>query len=139
MVDGSSSFSSNTPETAASLLSQLYQVGLRLQGEDGASTCLSSFRRKAHLVLVVTQVINLLETRYGLPHLVPGRVQQRTERLANLKAYAPIAGGFGNWGTRTERMTLNSPDNVARAHALGKTWMAPVAVQDVRYQVAVVG
>lgn len=130
MVDGSSSFSSNTPETAASLLSQLYQVGSAYK-EDGEYV-LSSFKAEGASVSWWTQVINLLETKYGLPISFQAVFNNASD--ANLKAYAPIADGFGNWGTRTERTTLNSADNVARAHALGKTWMAPVAVQDVRYR-----
>jgi hypothetical protein len=130
MVDGSSSFSSTTPETAASLLSQLYKQGSAYK-EDGEYV-LSSFKAEGASVSWWTQVINLLESQYGLPISFQAVFNNASD--ANLKAFAPIADGFGNWGTRTERTTLNSPDNVARAHALGKTWMAPVAVQDVRYR-----
>ncbi|WP_454602546.1 endo-1,3-alpha-glucanase family glycosylhydrolase [Microbacterium trichothecenolyticum] len=129
MVDGSSGFTSATPETAASLLSQLYKSGSAYK-EDGEYV-LSSFKAEGASISWWTQVISLLETKYALPISFQAVFNNASD--ANLKAFAPIADGFGNWGTRTERTTLNSANNVARAHALGKTWMAPVAVQDVRF------
>jgi len=129
MVDGSSGFGSASPETAASLLSQLYKYGSAYK-KDGQYV-LSSFKAEGASVSWWSQVISLLETKYGLPISFQAVFNNASD--ANLKAFAPIADGFGNWGTRTERTTLNSPDNVARAHALGKTWMSPVAVQDVRF------
>ncbi len=66
MVDGSSGFASNTPEDGrCSLLSQLYQVGSAYK-EDGEYV-LSSFKAEGASVSWWTQVINLLETKYGLP------------------------------------------------------------------------
>jgi hypothetical protein len=130
MVDGSSGFSSASAETVASLLSQLYKYSSAYK-EDG-EYLLSSFKAEGAAVSWWTQVITLLETKYGVPITFQAVFNNASD--TNLKAFAPIADGFGNWGTRTERTTLNSPDNVARAHALGKTWMSPVAVQDVRYR-----
>ena len=130
MVDGSSGFTSSTPAVAASLLSQLYKQGSAYK-EDGEYV-LSSFKAEGASVSWWSQVITLLETTYGLPISFQAVFNNASD--ANFNAFAPIADGFGNWGTRTERTTLNSADNVARAHALGKTWMSPVAVQDVRYR-----
>ena len=51
---------------------------------------------------------------------------------ANMKAFAPFSYGFGNWGVRTARARPSAPNYAAKAHALGKKWMAPVAFQDAR-------
>lgn len=40
--------------------------------------------------------------------------------------------GFGNWGERDPGVVTNGTDHAARAHELGKLWMQPVSIQDVR-------
>jgi hypothetical protein len=130
MVDASSNFTTASPETVAGLLAQLYNYSSAYK--DDGEYLLSSFKAEGASVSWWTQVINLLETKYGLP--ISFQAVFLNAGDANLNAFAPIADGYGNWGTRTERTTLNNPDYVARAHALGKTWMSPVAVQDVRFR-----
>ena len=46
--------------------------------------------------------------------------------------YDSISFGFGNWGSRDPLVISRSSDMAKAAHKLGKIWMQPVAVQDVR-------
>ncbi|HAM46078.1 MAG TPA: hypothetical protein DCM67_13795 [Propionibacteriaceae bacterium] len=51
---------------------------------------------------------------------------------SKMSTYQDVSIGFGNWGVRNTA-TLNSwPNWSAQAHSLGKLWMEPVSVQDVR-------
>lgn len=129
MIDGSSGFVDNTPAKAASLLSQLYAAGSAYE-VDG-QYMLSSFKAEGAPVSWWSQVISLLERDYNLPITFQAVFLNASD--ANMKAYASIADGYGNWGARTERNANARPDYDARAAAYDKTWMEPVAVQDVRY------
>lgn len=51
---------------------------------------------------------------------------------ANMKSYASISVGFGNWGIRNTAAAATWTNWSAKAHALNKLWMEPVSVQDVR-------
>ena len=46
--------------------------------------------------------------------------------------YASMSIGFSHWGPRDPKVAATGADWAAKAHALGKLWMQPVAVQDVR-------
>ena len=46
--------------------------------------------------------------------------------------YASISAGFGNWGVRDAKLTAAGTNYAAKAHNLGKLWMQPIGVQDVR-------
>ncbi|MFJ4044379.1 glycoside hydrolase family 71 protein [Microbacterium sp. NPDC089987] len=129
MVDGSSGFVKNTPAQAAALLNQLYRSGpaYKVNG----SYLLSSFKAEGASVSWWTQVIEALEKTYGLPISFQAVFLNASD--ANMKAYAPIADGYGNWGARTERNSLARPNYDAKAASYGKTWMEPIAVQDVRF------
>lgn len=51
---------------------------------------------------------------------------------SNMSSYASISIGFGNWGIRDPQAAATWTNWAAKAHSLGKLWMEPVAVQDVR-------
>jgi hypothetical protein len=51
---------------------------------------------------------------------------------SNMSSYASISIGFGNWGIRDPQAAATWTNWSAKAHSLGKLWMEPVAVQDVR-------
>jgi hypothetical protein len=46
--------------------------------------------------------------------------------------FAQISYGFSSWGNSNPAYNANAGTDAARAHDLGKIWMAPVRVQDVR-------
>lgn len=129
MVDGSSNFIGNTPATAASLLNKLYasSAAYKVDGE----YLLSSFKAEGASVSWWTEVIRILETTYKRPITFQAVFLDASD--AHMKAFDAIADGYGNWGSRTERNITNAPDYAGRADAYDKTWMSPVAVQDVRF------
>ncbi|MCE1174096.1 MAG: hypothetical protein LWW77_05745 [Propionibacteriales bacterium] len=51
---------------------------------------------------------------------------------SNMSSYASLSIGFGNWGIRDPQSAATWTNWSAKAHSLGKLWMEPVAVQDVR-------
>ncbi len=51
---------------------------------------------------------------------------------AHMPAFRDISWGFSYWGVRNPQALAEEPDWAARAHALGRLWMAPIAVQDFR-------
>ncbi|HML51681.1 MAG TPA: glycoside hydrolase family 71 protein [Propionicimonas sp.] len=51
---------------------------------------------------------------------------------SKMSSYASVSGGFGNWGIRNTAAAASWTNWAAKAHALGKLWMEPVSVQDVR-------
>jgi hypothetical protein len=76
------------------------------------------------------QVITALETAHHVP--VKFIADFLDASTTNMKAFAPISYGFGNWGMRTVSSVSASANFASRAHALGKKWMEPVAFQDAR-------
>lgn len=50
----------------------------------------------------------------------------------NMDSFAPISHGFSAWGERSTKGVAGVEAAATKAHQLGKIWMAPVAVQDVR-------
>ncbi|WP_206674191.1 endo-1,3-alpha-glucanase family glycosylhydrolase [Pseudactinotalea suaedae] len=131
MVDATATFSDGSPESVAALLSQLYEYDSAYQEEDG-EYLLSSFKAEGKPVSWWKQVIASLESKHGLPITFQALFLDASD--ANMRSFAPIADGFSNWGTRTEHGALTRPDYAARAAALDRTWMEPVAVQDIRYK-----
>jgi hypothetical protein len=128
MVDGTASFSTQSPSTVARLLADLYKYK-SVYVNDGQFV-LSSFKAEGRDLAWWTEVIRLLEAQYKLP--ISFQAVFLNAGDANMKAFAGIADSFGNWGMRTEANILRTPNNDARAAAYGKTWMEPIAVQDVR-------
>lgn len=70
----------------------------------------------------------LMKSRYGIDAvLLPLFLDAK-----NMASYADISIGFANWGVRDATLAKKGQDWAAQAHALGKQWMEPVAVQDER-------
>lgn len=73
-------------------------------------------------------VMSSLSTKYGIrTALLPLLLD-----ASKMKDYASVSYGFGNWGVRDPMAIAAAPDWASSARALGKVWMQPVAVQDVR-------
>jgi hypothetical protein len=51
---------------------------------------------------------------------------------SNYAKFTSISYGFSNWGNRSPNLQSGVAGNVGRAHAAGKIWMQPVAIQDER-------
>lgn len=133
MVDATAGFVDSTPAQVASLLAQLYRYDSAYREPDG-DYLLSSFKAENKPVSWWRQVIEQLEGRHGIPVAFQALFLDASE--ANMRTYAPIAESFSNWGTRTEHGARTRPNYVERAAKFDRTWMEPVAVQDVRYKEA---
>lgn len=51
----------------------------------------------------------------------------------NLKKFAPISYGMGEWGMRDPGGIKARPKYAATAHSMGKKWISSISVQDVRH------
>lgn len=128
MVDATSSFAELSPTLAADKLAQLYRRPATYRV--GQDYLLSSFAAERKPVEWWRQLITTLQDRHHIPitfqavFLNPGP--------ENLEAFAPIADGYGDWGVRTVEAVERRADLAAVAHRMGKTWIEPVAMQDVR-------
>jgi hypothetical protein len=77
------------------------------------------------------EVLNLMKTKYGVPAaLMPIFLDAN-----NMADYNSVSVAFSNWGIRDAFIASHEaywPNWVKKSHALGKPWMEPVSVQDVR-------
>lgn len=128
MVDATASFVDQSPSAAAAKIAVLLERSASYRSDDGY--LLSSFAAERKPVSWWRSVISHLEGQHGLPISFQAVFLDASQE--NMDAFMPIADGFGNWGTRTVESIGNQPDYADRAHARGKTWMAPVAMQDYR-------
>ncbi len=128
MIDGTASVGSATPAAVAAKLAELYKYSSAEKESNGAYA-FSSFKAENKSVSWWSSIIQELKNR-GVTVSFSAIFLNASD--ANMKAFAPISDGVGNWGTRTVSTVTGGPNYAARAHALGLEWMAPVAVQDVR-------
>lgn len=133
MIDATASAGSTAAATVADRLAELYRspAAYRI----GDERMLSSFAAEKQSVGWWSAIIERLRTTHRIP--VTFQAIFLAANDANMNAFRNIADGYGNWGVRTEWHTTNGPDYAAKAEALGKTWMAPVSVQDYRPRSAV--
>lgn len=128
MIDGTTSISRLTPAQVAAALAPLFKSPAAQK--EGADYLLSSFKAEGPGAAWFQQIVNLLETKYGIPISFQAAFLNASE--ANMKAFAPFSDSFGNWGERNPRVINMLPDYDAQAAKLGKDWMEPVAPQDMR-------
>lgn len=127
-LDAAASGTNGSPTHAAAALSKL----LKHESAQviGGEYALSAFCAEKTPVSWWKAVIDRLEGHHELPiKFIPIFVNPSD---ANMKAFAPISYGFGNWGPRTAQAAAGGPNYAAKARDLGKKWMQPVAVQDAR-------
>jgi hypothetical protein len=128
MIDGTASVGSQTASAIATKLAELYAYPSAEKAPTGAFE-LSSFKAENKSVAWWTAIIQSLKSR-GITVSFSAIFLNAND--TNMRAFAPISDGVGNWGTRTASTVTNGPNYASRAHALGLEWMAPIAVQDVR-------
>ncbi|GLJ79898.1 endo-1,3-alpha-glucanase family glycosylhydrolase [Microbacterium imperiale] len=128
MIDASASVAAADPATVADRLAELYRSKAAFRAGD--RMLLSSFAAERRSVDWWSRIIDRLKRVHGVPVTFQAVFLNASD--ANMSAFRGIADGYGNWGVRTQWHTANGPDYAARAAALGKTWMAPVSVQDYR-------
>lgn len=94
----------------------------------GGAVVVSPFYTEAKTASWYADALALMKSKYGVDAvLLPLFLD-----ASNMASYASISIGFANWGVRDVASAKASPDWAAKAHALGKQWMEPVAVQDER-------
>ena len=128
MIDGTTSISRLTPAQVADALAPLFKSPAAYK--EGTEYLLSSFKAEGPGAAWFQQIINLLETKYGVPITFQAAFLNPSD--ANMKAFAPFSDSFGNWGERNPRVINMLPDYDAQAAKYGKDWMEPVAPQDMR-------
>lgn len=127
-VDATASVASETPSVVATRLAELYQYS---SAETiGGEYVLSSFAAERKSTRWWQQVTVGLEKDHNVPTKFMAVFLDASN--ANFRAFAPISYAFGNWGVRTADSVSRAPNYAARAHALGRAWMEPVAFQDAR-------
>ncbi|MFK0252625.1 glycoside hydrolase family 71 protein [Streptomyces sp. NPDC090445] len=89
----------------------------------------SPFKAEAKDPAWWSRFTGLLTSRHGIrTALVPTFLDFDAHR----ERFAPISHGFSEWGSRSYVGQEGAARDVRRAHDLGKVWMQPVSVQDVR-------
>ncbi|MGD7707106.1 endo-1,3-alpha-glucanase family glycosylhydrolase [Microlunatus sp. Y2014] len=130
MVDATASFADRTPAEVADQLAPLFAHASAYRTGEGY--LLSSFAAERKPVTWWQDLVTDLEQRHRVPITLQAVfLGAGPEHLAD---FAPIADGYGSWGARSPGSVDRMPDFAARAHQLGKTWMEPVTVQDVRHR-----
>ena len=89
---------------------------------------ISPFYAESKPASYYADVLALMKSQYGVDAvLLPLFLDAST-----MESYQNISIGFANWGVRDVTLTSRATNWAAKAHALGKQWMEPVAVQDER-------
>lgn len=127
MLDMTSMRNTTAEETAAALTTLYAHPSAHRIGEDYV---LSSFCAECRSVDWWTELIRQLETSRDLPIKFIATFIGASD--ARLQAFAPISYGAGSWGSRNAVAAAAGSNFAAKAHALGLTWMQPVAMQDAR-------
>ncbi|MCW2848943.1 MAG: hypothetical protein JWR90_2917 [Marmoricola sp.] len=127
-VDGTASFSTHPPAEVAAKLAQLYSYSAA--AKEGTDYLLSSFKAENRSTDWWRAVINTLKTDYKIPTKFIAVFLNASD--ANMQAFKDFSYAFSNWGVRTVASVKNAPNLAAKAHAMGKKWMAPVAPEDAR-------
>lgn len=128
-VDVTASAGSASPAELAGKLAQLYRYSSAYRLSDGRYV-LSSFLAEQKSPAWWSQVMSTLQNSYGIKTAFIAVLLNASDQ--NMRAFAPISYAEGNWGERTPKTVLSTPNYTAKAHALGVKWMQPVAVQDAR-------
>ncbi len=99
---------------------------------DDGRYVLSSFKAEDRPVDWWQELFTELQTRHGISvAFIAVMLELNAQRI---HAYAPIAYAMSIWGVRTPKSIRNAPQLAAAVHHAGVAWMAPIAVQDVRYR-----
>lgn len=117
-----------TPEALATAMAQLADQPSAGRLSDGR-LIISPFKAEAKSASWWGSWLTTMRTQHGENvAFVPTFLDWR----ANMDAFAPISYGFSAWGERSPAQTASMVGAGQKADQLGKIWMAPVAVQDVR-------
>jgi hypothetical protein len=128
MIDATANVAGQSAAAVADAIAQLYAspAAYKINGQ----FLLSSFAAEKMAVSWWTEIVNRIESAHGKPVTFQAVFLATTD--ANMTAFQALADHYGNWGVRTQWHNANGPDYAVKAKQYGKTWMAPVSVQDYR-------
>ncbi len=132
-LDVTSSAAAEPIPVIADRLAEFYAgAGKAAYRLDDGRYVLSSFKAEDRPVEWWQQLFDELETRHAISvAFIAVMLELNPQRI---HAYAPIAYAMSIWGVRTPKSIRNAPQLAAAVHHAGVAWMAPIAVQDVRYR-----
>ena len=94
----------------------------------GGYVIVAPFNAEAKSATWYRDALNAMRSSYGVKAtLLPVFLD-----ASKMSSYSSVSAGFGNWGIRNTAAAASWPNWAAKAHSLGKLWMEPVSVQDVR-------
>lgn len=128
-VDANGSVGSANTTTVADKLAELLRSPAAYRLPDGR-VVLSSFKAEGKDPSWWRAILDRLRSAHGLN--VAFIAVFNNASASNMERFRDFSYGFGNWGARTPRSISTGPNYASTAHAMGKVWMQPVAVQDVR-------
>jgi hypothetical protein len=128
-VDANGSVGNASATTVAAKLADLLRSPAAYRLPDGRPV-LSSFKAEGKDPSWWRDILSHLRNDHGLN--VAFIAVFLNANSTNMQRFSDFSHGFGNWGVRTPRSIDNAANYAATAHNLGKVWMQPVAVQDVR-------
>ena len=128
MVDTNGAIGSKSATEVADALAKLYAYSSAYK--EGSEYLLSTFKAEGQTAAWWGAVIDRLENTYHYPIRFIASFLNASD--ANMSSFKSISYGFGNWGVRTVDAVTKAPNYAAKAHALGRKWMAAVSYQDAR-------
>lgn len=125
--DTTASAGRSTPAALAAALAKLGSSKSAYRLKDGRLV-ISPFAAEKNPPAYWRDVLQALKSK----HHTPAAFLPLFLNASKMKKYASLSYGFGNWGVRDPRAIAAAPNWASQAHKLGKLWMQPVSVQDVR-------
>ncbi len=125
--DTTATAGSRKPAELAAALARLASSKAAYRLRDGRLV-ISPFATEKNPPAYWRDVLQALKSTHRMPAVLLPLFLDATK----MDKYASLSYGFGNWGVRDPRAIAAAPDWASRAHKLGKLWMQPVSVQDVR-------
>ncbi|MCW2804810.1 MAG: hypothetical protein JWN06_3027 [Propionibacteriaceae bacterium] len=128
-LDANSGAARASTATIAKKLAELYRYPAAYK-VNASQYMLSSFKAEGKSVAWWKELNRVLASQYGVKVALNAILLNSSD--ANLRRFAPISYSLGDWGTRNPVGVYARSNRAAKAHSLGKKWMAGVGVQDVR-------
>ncbi|MGI3785078.1 MAG: glycoside hydrolase family 71 protein [Janthinobacterium lividum] len=130
MPDMSGSFANKSADELADYVSDLGKYPSAYHLADGRLVVAPYYPEKTHDAAWWKSWISLMETKYGTRVAFVPTFLNYSKNIDN---FASISYGFSYWGTRSPaEIDATRRGYAAKAHALGKIFMEPVALQDLR-------
>jgi hypothetical protein len=128
-VDANGSVGNSSATAVADKLVEVFRSPAAYRLPDGRYV-LSSFKAEGKDPSWWRGIIDRLRSAHGIN--VAFIAVFNNASTSNMERFRDFSYGFGNWGARTPNTVATAPNLASTARSMGKIWMQPVAVQDVR-------